>query len=195
MIKAGRETLWHAVRWPLVLIAMVGTGIGVAFLLDQTSGPTREWTLTIGAPSLTLLLPGGVLWLLVAVITLPGADTDRRSARLGTWPLTASRPLPVWQDSPPTRRRLSGRVQGCVWTGRLLSGCAVTELTRSTWDCLDPPLVSPGRTVWRVVEESFPYVLSMSTRSTWPAPPSAIICSPGHTWVSCMSFCFRGMKG
>ena len=28
----------------------------------------REWALTVGAPSLTLLLPGGVLWLLVAVI-------------------------------------------------------------------------------------------------------------------------------
>ncbi len=65
---AGRETLWHAVRWPLVLIAIAGTGVGVAFLLDQTSGPSRELALTIGAPSLTLLLPGGVLWLLVAVI-------------------------------------------------------------------------------------------------------------------------------
>ncbi len=65
---AGRETLWRAVRGPLVLIAIAGTGVGVAFLLDQTSGPARELALTIGAPSLALLLPGGVLWLLVAVI-------------------------------------------------------------------------------------------------------------------------------
>jgi len=68
-LMAGRETLWHAVRWPLVLIVIAVLGIGVAFLLDQTSGPTRELALTIGAPSLTLLLPVGVLWLLVAVIT------------------------------------------------------------------------------------------------------------------------------
>ncbi len=65
---AGRETLWWAVRWPLLLIAIAGTGVGVSFLLDQTSGPTHEWALTIGAPSLIFLLPGGVLWLLVAMI-------------------------------------------------------------------------------------------------------------------------------
>ena len=64
---AGRETLWWAVRWPLVLIAIAGTGVGVSFLLDQTSGTTKELALTIFVASLIFLLPGGAL-LLVAVI-------------------------------------------------------------------------------------------------------------------------------
>ena len=64
---AGRETLWRAVRGPLVLTVIAGTGVGVAFLLDQTSGTTKELSLTILVASLIFLLPAGVL-LLVAVI-------------------------------------------------------------------------------------------------------------------------------
>ncbi|HYZ08369.1 MAG TPA: hypothetical protein VE709_07210 [Pseudonocardiaceae bacterium] len=80
---AGRETLWRAVRWPLVLIVIASIGVGVAFLLDQTSGRTREWALTIGAPSLTFLLPGGVLWLLIAVIAFTWRRRRRREKPAG----------------------------------------------------------------------------------------------------------------
>jgi hypothetical protein len=41
-------------------------GVGVAAVLDRTDA--REWALTIGAPALTVLLPVGLVWLLVAVV-------------------------------------------------------------------------------------------------------------------------------
>jgi hypothetical protein len=58
--------LWRAVRWPLLVLAIAGVGIGVATALDQTAA--REWALTIGGPALTVLLPIGLVWLAVAVI-------------------------------------------------------------------------------------------------------------------------------
>jgi hypothetical protein len=58
--------LWPAVRWPLLVLAIAGVGIGVAVVLDQTAA--REWALTIGGPALTVLLPVGLVWLVVAVI-------------------------------------------------------------------------------------------------------------------------------
>jgi hypothetical protein len=58
--------LWRAVRWPLLVLAIAGLGIGVAAALDRTA--VREWALTIGAPALTVLLPVGLVWLVVAVI-------------------------------------------------------------------------------------------------------------------------------
>jgi hypothetical protein len=58
--------LWRAVRWPLLALAIAGVGIGVATALDRTAA--REWGLTIGGPALTVLLPVGLAWLLVAVI-------------------------------------------------------------------------------------------------------------------------------
>jgi hypothetical protein len=58
--------LWRAVRWPLLVLAVAGLGIGGAAVLDQTAA--REWALTIGGPALTVLLPLGLVWLVVAVI-------------------------------------------------------------------------------------------------------------------------------
>jgi hypothetical protein len=58
--------LWRAVRWPLLVLAIAGVGIGVATALDQTAA--REWALTIGGPALTVLLPIALVWLAVAVI-------------------------------------------------------------------------------------------------------------------------------
>jgi hypothetical protein len=55
-----------AIRWPLLALAVAGLGIGVAVALDRTAA--REWALTIGAPALTVLLPVGLIWLVVAVI-------------------------------------------------------------------------------------------------------------------------------
>jgi hypothetical protein len=65
MMRSGRD-LWRAVRWPLLVLAIAALGIGVASALDRTAA--REWALTIGGPALTVLLPVGLVWLLVAVI-------------------------------------------------------------------------------------------------------------------------------
>jgi hypothetical protein len=58
--------LWRAVRWPLLVLAIAGVGIGVATVLDRTAA--REGALTIGGPALTVLLPVGLASLVVAVI-------------------------------------------------------------------------------------------------------------------------------
>jgi hypothetical protein len=58
--------LWRAVRWPVLVLAVAGVGIGIAAVLDRTA--SREWALTIGAPALTVLLPVGVVWLVVAAV-------------------------------------------------------------------------------------------------------------------------------
>jgi hypothetical protein len=58
--------MWRAVRWPLLVLAIAGMGIGVATVLDRTA--RSEWALTIGAPALTVLLPIGLVWLVAAII-------------------------------------------------------------------------------------------------------------------------------
>jgi hypothetical protein len=65
-MAAPERGLWRAVRWPLLVLAVAVAGVGVAAVLDRTDG--REWALTIGAPALTVLLPVGLVWLLVAVV-------------------------------------------------------------------------------------------------------------------------------
>lgn len=62
--------LWRTVRWPLLVLAIGGVGFGVATVLDRTVPGTAlgELSLPIGAPSLFILLPGGLVWLVVAVI-------------------------------------------------------------------------------------------------------------------------------
>jgi hypothetical protein len=62
----AERSLWRAIRWPLLLLVVAGAGIAVAAVLDRTA--VREWALTIGAPALTVLLPVGLVWLLVAVV-------------------------------------------------------------------------------------------------------------------------------
>ena len=64
-MRSDRD-LWRAIRWPLLVLAVAGVGIGLATVLDRTVA--REWALTIGGPALTVLLPVGVVWLVVAVI-------------------------------------------------------------------------------------------------------------------------------
>jgi hypothetical protein len=58
--------LWRAVRWPLLVLLIAGVAVVVAIVLDRTA--SREWALTIGAPALTVLLPVGLAWLVVAVV-------------------------------------------------------------------------------------------------------------------------------
>ena len=59
-------TLWRAVRWPALVLAVAVLGLALAAILDAT--PARQWALTIGAPSLTILLPVGLTWLAVALV-------------------------------------------------------------------------------------------------------------------------------
>jgi hypothetical protein len=61
-----RSELWRAIRWPLLVVAVAALGIVAAAALDRTAA--REWALTIGGPSLVVLLPIGLIWLLVAVV-------------------------------------------------------------------------------------------------------------------------------
>jgi hypothetical protein len=65
-MAAPERGLWRAVRWPLLVLAVAVAGVGVGAVLDRTDG--REWALTIGGPALTVLLPVGLVWLLVAVV-------------------------------------------------------------------------------------------------------------------------------
>jgi len=62
----SRSDLWRAVRWPTLVLAVAGRGIGVAIALDRTAA--REWALTVGGPALAVVLPVGLIWLLVAVV-------------------------------------------------------------------------------------------------------------------------------
>ena len=64
-MRSDRD-LWRAVRWPLLVLAIASVGIGVAAALDRTAA--REGALTVGGPALTVLLPVGLAWLVVAVI-------------------------------------------------------------------------------------------------------------------------------
>ncbi len=64
---APEHSLWRAVRWPLVILLVGMVGIAAATVLDEVYA--SEWSLTIGAPSLWLLLPVGAVWLVVAIVT------------------------------------------------------------------------------------------------------------------------------
>ena len=59
------HSLWQAVRWPLVVVLVGMVGVAAAVILYEVY--SSEWSLTIGAPSLWVLVPGAV-WFLVAVV-------------------------------------------------------------------------------------------------------------------------------
>lgn len=63
---ALEQSLWRAVRWPLVVVLVGAVGVGVATILDEVY--SSEWSLTIGAP-LLVVLSIGVVWLVLAVVT------------------------------------------------------------------------------------------------------------------------------
>jgi hypothetical protein len=69
----AEHNLWRTARWPLLVIVIAGLGVLTATVLDQAF--RSEWSLTIGAPSLGILLPLGVIWL---VATIVGNFTRRR---------------------------------------------------------------------------------------------------------------------
>jgi hypothetical protein len=75
----NRSGLWRAIRLPVFLLGVSAAAIATAAVLDRT--PAREWALTIGAPALTILLPIGVGWLLLALIVYSVRRNRRRSAR------------------------------------------------------------------------------------------------------------------
>jgi hypothetical protein len=60
------RSLWRAIRWPVLVLAVALAALGVAAGLDRTA--SRELSLTIGGPALTVLLPAGLVWLVIALI-------------------------------------------------------------------------------------------------------------------------------
>lgn len=60
------HSLWRSVRWPILVLAAGLAGVVAAFVLDEVF--SSEWSLTIGAPALWLLLPVGIGWLAIAVV-------------------------------------------------------------------------------------------------------------------------------
>jgi hypothetical protein len=72
----SEPSLWRAVRWPLALLVIAGVAIATATVLDQFK---NELSLTIGAPALTVLLPVGLVWLVVAVIVYAARRRRSRS--------------------------------------------------------------------------------------------------------------------
>lgn len=63
---ALEHSLWRAVRWPLVVLLFGVVGFAAATILDEVY--SSELSLTIGAPSLWVVLPVGAVWLVVAVV-------------------------------------------------------------------------------------------------------------------------------
>ena len=61
-------TLWRSLRWPVGAMVVVGLLLILAFALDTGSERARDAALLIGAPTLYVLLPLAVLWLIVALI-------------------------------------------------------------------------------------------------------------------------------
>jgi hypothetical protein len=59
------QSLWRAVRWPLVVLLVGALGVAAAIVLDEVH--SSEWWLTIGALSLSVLAAGAV-WLVVEVV-------------------------------------------------------------------------------------------------------------------------------
>ena len=59
--RSGRQ--WR----PLVVVAIGALLIGVAYVVDQIPGPVHEWSLSIGALSI-LIVVGGLIWLAVSLI-------------------------------------------------------------------------------------------------------------------------------
>jgi hypothetical protein len=60
------NNFWRTARWPLLVIVLACLGVATAIVVDMTLH--SEWTLTVGALSLGMLLPVGVIWLVATVI-------------------------------------------------------------------------------------------------------------------------------
>jgi hypothetical protein len=75
----SQPNLWRVIRWPILLLGVAGLGIAAAAVLDRTVA--REWALTIGAPSLAVLLPAGLLWLIAAIVVFAVLRRRHTSSR------------------------------------------------------------------------------------------------------------------
>ncbi len=60
--------IWRAVRWPIVAVVITAALVVAAFTLDAGPAWARETALLIGVPALYFLLPGAVIWLLIAAV-------------------------------------------------------------------------------------------------------------------------------
>ena len=58
----------NRLMWPLAAVCACGLLYLVATLLDGGGERARDWALLIGVPTLYVLLPLSLLWLIVAVV-------------------------------------------------------------------------------------------------------------------------------
>jgi hypothetical protein len=54
--------------WPVIAVCVCGLLYLTATLLDSGGESSRDWALLIGAPTLYVLLPISVLWLVVVLV-------------------------------------------------------------------------------------------------------------------------------
>ncbi len=73
---------WRALRRPVCALVAVGVLIALAFALDTGSATDRDLALIVGAPTLFVLLPLAVGYLVVAAVRF--GRRDRRSEAAGT---------------------------------------------------------------------------------------------------------------
>ena len=67
------------IRAPLVVVGIGALGTCAAFVLDET--PAYEWALTIGAPSLMILILG-LIWLVGMIIwSVVNSRSERKKLR------------------------------------------------------------------------------------------------------------------
>jgi hypothetical protein len=60
--------MMNRLMWPLVAVLSCAVLYLVATLLDRGGERARDWALLIGVPTLYVLLPLSVLWLIVAAV-------------------------------------------------------------------------------------------------------------------------------
>lgn len=62
------RTLGQAVRWPVAATSLAVALVVASFILDRFPGTGRDYSLVIGGPALTVLLPLSVAWLVAALV-------------------------------------------------------------------------------------------------------------------------------
>ena len=82
--ERGGGNRWGSLRWPLLALAVSVLLLAVAFALDTGGERARDKALLIGAPTLYILLPASIVWLLVAVALRARRATRARSGADGT---------------------------------------------------------------------------------------------------------------
>jgi len=63
------QTVWRAVRWPVVALVSTLVLLQIGLMLDTLPpGGAREMALVIGGPALTVLLPLSLVWFIASLL-------------------------------------------------------------------------------------------------------------------------------